>query len=336
MQPFVYQSATSVSDAVGAAGTEQVPTTAAAQFLAGGTTILDLMKLDVMQPAKLVDITRLDDAALRRIDISDAGVRIGALAKMAQVADIALLKQNYPALVQALAKAASPQLRNMATIGGNLLQRTRCSYFRETSWACNKRNPGSGCAALEGVNRLHAVLGTSDACIASYPGDFAQALIAFDAEVEIAAARGTRRIPFATLHRQPGREPHIETTLAASDVIIAVHVPAGAYTRRSLYLKVRDRESYAFALASAAIGLEVRDGVIRQARIALGGIATVPWRAREAEAVLTGQKFSDALAQQAADAALGGARSHKHNAYKIPLGKKTVIRGLRAAMAMEA
>src|SRR5436190_2008697 len=246
------------------------------------------------------------------------------------------------AAVQALAAAdntpltdrAIQQLRNMATLGGNVLQRTRCTYFRDVSFGnCNKRNPGSGCAALEGINRMHAVLGTSEQCIATYPGDFAQALIALDATVEIAGRPGVRRIPFSELHKPPGNSPQIETTLAAGELISGFSIP-GRWPR-SVYLKVRDRQSYEFALASAAVALDVQDGLVRDARVALGGVATVPWRAREAEALIKGQKFDEGLAQRVAEAAFGGARGNKHNAFKIALGKRVVARALHQAAAME-
>ena len=224
----------------------------------------------------------------------------------------------------------------MPTLGGNVLQRTRCNYFRDTSWsACNKRNPGSGCAALDGVNRQHAVLGASEACIASYPGDFAQGLMALDAEVDIAGAAGPRTVPFAELHRPPGSTPHVETTLQPGDLITGLSVPAGPWTRRSLYLKVRDRQSYAFALASAAVALDLDGGVVRQARIALGGVAATPWRAREAEAALLGKPVTEATAAEAARIAFAGAKPREHNAYKVALGQETVVRALLQAATLE-
>jgi xanthine dehydrogenase YagS FAD-binding subunit len=230
--------------------------------------------------------------------------------------------------------AASPQLRNMASLGGNVLQRTRCSYFRDVSYAaCNKRNPGSGCAAMDGVNRMHAVLGTSDQCIAAYPGDFAQAMIALDASVEIAGKSGTRTLPFAQLHMRPGNTPHVETELAQGELISAFTID-GRWPR-SVYLKARDRQSYEFALASAAVALDVQNGVISDARVALGGVATVPWRAREAEALLKGLTFDDGLAGRVAEAAFAGAQPREHNAFKIDLGKRVVARALHKAAAME-
>src|SRR5262249_34225462 len=260
------------------------------QYLAGGTTLIDLMKLDVMRPEMLVDINALHDTTLGEIAADGNGLRLGAMARMADAAAHPAGRRGYPVIPQSPELAASQQLRNMAALGGNVLQRTRCSYFRDTSYAeCNKRNPGSGCAALNGFNRMHAVLGTSDHCIATYPGDFAQALIALDAVVEIVSRNGSRTIPFATLHRAPGETPQQETTLAPGDMTAAFSVPAAPWTRRSLSLKIRDRQSYEFALASAAVALDLGDNVVRDVRIALGGVATVPWRAREAEDALMGR-----------------------------------------------
>src|SRR5438270_6369386 len=256
MRPFLYQRASGLAEAVQAAashdGGRLPPTMAAAQYLAGGTTLLDLMKLDVMRPELLVDINSLDPAGTR-IEHRADGLYLGAFVTMAAAGEHPEIRRNYPVVAQALDLAASPQIRNMATLGGNVLQRTRCNYFRNPSWgACNKREPGTGCAALAGVNRKHAVLGVSDHCIATYPGDFAQALVALDASVEIAGAKATRRIRFEALHRLPGDTPEIETVLAPGELITGFLVPSGNWTRRSLYLKVRDRRSYEFALASAA------------------------------------------------------------------------------------
>src|SRR5438874_205825 len=261
------------------------------------------MKLDVMRPQTVVDINPLA-SAWSAVGLDGGNLRLGAMARMSDVAANAEVQKNYPVVADALKLAASPQLRNMATLGGNVLQRTRCTYFRDVSYdACNKRNPGSGCAAMEGFNRTHAVLGTSAHCIATYPGDFAQALIALDAQVEIGSQEGLRTIPFADLHRAPGDTPQIETTLAPGELITAFTIPAQPWTRRSLYLKVRDRESYEFALASAAVALDLQDGRVREARIALGGVATQPWRARAAEQVLADRPFDQAAATAEADAA---------------------------------
>src|SRR5437762_6548975 len=317
MRPFAYQRATDPSSAmqalVAAATSNETLTNASAQALAGGTTLIDLMKLDVMRPATVVDINPLA-AAWSGSKLELGNLRLGALARMSDVAANPEIQRNYPVIADSLRLAASPQLRNMATLGGNVLQRTRCTYFRDISYTnCNKREPGSGCAALDGVNRMHAVLGTSEQCIATYPGDFAQALIALDANVEIVGRSGMRNIPFAQLHKPPGDSPQIETTLAPGELISAFTVP-GRWPR-SVYLKARDRQSYEFALASAAIALDVQDGIVRDARVALGGVATVPWRAREAEALLKGQKFDDGLAQRVADASFSGAKATTHNAF---------------------
>ena len=337
MRPFAYQRATDAASAVQAlavAATVNDPLTEAViQPLAGGTTLIDLMKLDVMRPNTLVDINPLA-SMWSAVDLDDGNLRLGALARMSDVAANPDIQRNYPVIADALKLAASPQLRNMATLGGNVLQRTRCTYFRDVSYGnCNKRNPGAGCAALEGFNRTHAVLGTSEQCIATYPGDFAQALIALDANIEITGKAGTRTMPFAQLHKAPGDSPQIETTLAAGELISAFAIP-GRWPR-SVYLKARDRQSYEFALASAAVALDVQDGVVRDARVALGGVATIPWRAREAEARLKGQKFDDGLAQRVAEAAFEGAKPRQHNAFKIALGKRVVARALHQAAAME-
>jgi xanthine dehydrogenase YagS FAD-binding subunit len=337
MRPFTYQRATDAPSAVqalAAAAATNVPLTdAVIQPLAGGTTLLDLMKLDVMRPCALVDINPLSDA-WSAVSLDGGNLKLGALARMSDVAVNADIQRGYPIVTDALKLAASPQLRNMASLGGNVLQRTRCTYFRDVSYdSCNKRNPGSGCAAMDGFNRTHAVLGTSDQCIATYPGDFAQALIALDTTVEITGKSGVRIVSFAELHKAPGNLPQIETTLMPGELISSFSIQ-GRWPR-STYIKVRDRQSYEFALSSAAIALDVQDGTIRDARIALGGVATIPWRSREAEAILKGQKFDDALASRVADAAFEGATTRKHNAFKIALGKRVVSRALHQAAKME-
>lgn len=339
MRPFIFDQPGSpdlAAKAVAAArDAKLVQGRVPAEFLAGGTTLLDLMKLDVMQPARVVDINGLA-SRYGEISVTAESLRLGAMVKMSAAADHPDIVKQYPVVAQSLTLAASAQLRNMATLGGNALQRTRCNYFRDTSWsACNKRDPGSGCAALDGLNRQHAVLGTSKDCIASYPGDFAQALIALDAAVEITGPTGMRTIPFAALHRMPGTTPNVETTLAPGEIITAYTVPSGSWTRRSLYLKVRDRQSYAFALASAAVALDITDGVVKSARIALGGVATVPWRAREAEAALAGKRLDEASAIEAARIAFAGSSPRTHNAYKVALGQKTVVRALLQAATLE-
>ena len=337
MRPFSYQRASDPDRAVQAlsvaAAANDPLTKAAAQPLAGGTTLIDLMKLDVMRPTAIVDINPLAHAWSAIAPGAD-GLRLGALARMSDVAAHTEIQRSYPVIADSLKLAASAQLRNMATLGGNVMQRTRCNYFRDVSYDnCNKRNPGSGCAAIDGVNRMHAVLGTSDQCIATYPGDFAQALIALDAMVEITGRAGTRSLPFAQLHKTPGSTPDIETVLQPGELISAFTI-SGRWPR-SVYLKTRDRQSYEFALSSAAIALDVQDGTIRDARVALGGVATVPWRAREAEALLKGQRFDEALVQRVADAAFADARGRRHNSFKIALGKRVLARALQQAVTME-
>jgi xanthine dehydrogenase YagS FAD-binding subunit len=336
MRPFTYQRASDPNAAIAALAASSgsnPPTEATVQALAGGTTLIDLMKLDVMRPEGLVDINPLA-GSWSEINLDGGNLRLGALARMSDVAAHPEVQRNYPVIAQSLQLAASPQLRNMATLGGNVLQRTRCSYFRDVSYGnCNKRNPGSGCAAMDGVNRMHAVLGTSDQCIATYPGDFAQALIALDAIIEISGKSGTRTLPFAQLHKRPGNTPHVETVLAPGELISALTV--NGRWPRSVYLKARDRQSYEFALSSAAVALDVQDGIVQDARVALGGVATVPWRAREAEALLKGLKFDDGLAGRVAEAAFAGAQPREHNAFKVDLGKRVVARALHQAATME-
>lgn len=336
MRPFVYERAQTVPDALEAfPAASGAPTRAPAQFLAGGTTLIDLMKIDVMRAEVLVDINALERTPMGRIEPAGGGMRLGALARMTAAAEHPIIKRDYPVIAQSLQLAASQQLRNMASLGGNVLQRTRCTYFRDVSYAaCNKRNPGSGCAALGGINRMHAVLGTSDQCIATYPGDFGQALIALDANVEIQGPKGNRSIPFAALHMAPKEAPDIETTLAPGEMIASFTIPAGPW-RRSLYLKVRDRESYEFALASAAVALDIQNGAVNDVRIALGGVATVPWRAKEAEAALKGKALSDQTVKDAAEAAFAAARPQEHNAFKVDLGKRTLARALTQAAKLE-
>jgi xanthine dehydrogenase YagS FAD-binding subunit len=338
MRPFAFEAVTTAKDAIqaGARVRGDAAGQGAVQFLAGGTTLIDLMKLDVTRPAHVIDINALAASELGRIDAEVKGIRLGALVRMADAAEHADIKSHYPAVAQSLKFAASQQIRNMASLGGNVLQRTRCPYFRDVSYQqCNKRNPGSGCAALDGFNRSHAVLGTSDQCIASYPGDFAQALIALGATVDIAGPQGARNIPFAALHRKPSDAPDIETTLKSGEMITAFFIPAAPWTRRSLFIKVRDRESYEFALASAVVALDLKDGRVRDVRIALGGVATIPWRATAAEAALKGKVLNDASKRTAADAAFAGADTREHNAFKVELGKRTLMRALDEAAAME-
>jgi xanthine dehydrogenase YagS FAD-binding subunit len=328
MRPFAYATPVDVADAVEALAAAGP----GAKILAGGTTLYDLMKLEVETPTAVVDIHGLADLAA--VDTARPGELVfGAGARMADVAEDPVLKRDYPALAESLTKAASQQLRTMATVGGNLLQRTRCAYFRGGApFACNKRVPGSGCAARGGVDRGHAVLGTSEACIATYPGDWAVALIAFDALIDVLGPAGERTLPLADLHREPGDRPDLETTLAPDEVITRIRVPATPIGRASTYHKIRDRESYAFALASAAAAVAFgAGGVVTDARLALGGVATRPWRASAAERELVGRRLTAETARRAGEVAFAGARPGRLNGFKIELGIRTVADALRIA-----
>jgi xanthine dehydrogenase YagS FAD-binding subunit len=320
MQPFTYSRADAAAGAV-----KQVGGDARAAFLAGGTTLIDLMKLDVMTPAAIVDINLLP---LGKIDVTDAGVRIGAMVRNSDLAYHEAIRKRYPVLPEALLSGATPQIRNMATVGGNLMQRTRCTYFRDTAWACNKRQPGSGCPAIDGYNRAHAVLGTSDRCIATHPSDMCVAMAALDAVVHIQGPDGGRKVPIAEFHVSYGEDPARETVLKHGELITAVELPNTPFFARSHYLKVRDRAAFEFALASAAVAFEIKDGKITAARLALGGVATKPWRAVEAEKVLVGAKPDEAAYAAAAKAALEGAKPQKFNAFKIELARRTIVRAL--------
>ena len=297
-----------------------------ARCLAGGTTLVDLMKLHVERPALLVDITAVPLTGIE--ELPGGGIRVGALVRNSDMAQHTLIQLRYPLLSQAILAGASAQVRNMATTGGNLLQRTRCYYFRDLSAACNKREPGSGCAAMDGYNRIHAVLGTSDHCIATHPSDMCVALVALGATVRLRSPRGERTVPIVDFHLLPGSRPDRESVVEPGELITAVDIPPLRFAERSTYLKVRDRASYAFALASAAVALDVRDGTIRDARVALGGVATKPWRAHEAERLLVGRKAEPATYTAAADAALAGAVPRAHNRFKIELAKRTLVRAL--------
>ena len=327
MRPISYERAADIGAAM--AATREGSRTA---LLAGGTTLLDLMKLDVAAPARLVDVTGLAASIPALAEIrpaSNGGVVIGALARMSSVAEHSLIADQYPVVSQALVKGASAQLRNMATIGGNLLQRTRCVYFRDvTVTECNKRGPGSGCAARLGVHRLSAVLGASPSCIATHPSDLAVALVALNAVVHLTSSGGERRITADAFFLVPGDHPERETALAPGEVITAVELPPLPAGTRSHYLKVRDRESYEFALTSAAVAVHVADGRIAAAHIALGGVATKPWRAPEAERALIGAVPSRALFAEASAAAVTGADPLPHNAFKVPLARRTLERAL--------
>jgi xanthine dehydrogenase YagS FAD-binding subunit len=317
---FRYERAATAPNAVGAALGEE-----RARYVAGGTNILDLMKISVEHPSLLVDINRLP---LAQIERRGGSVYVGALARMSDVAANGLVRQAVPMVALALEQSASPQLRNMASMGGNLLQRTRCPYFRDVATPCNKRAPGSGCGAIGGENRMEAVLGTSEHCIATHASDVAVALMALDAVVHVTGRRGDREIRLGDFYRLPGATPQIETTLLHGELIIGIEIPAPAFAVRSTYLKVRDRAQYEFALASAALAVDVDGGVIRQARIALGGVGTIPWRSPEAEGALAGAAVSRDSFAAAAEAALRGARGHGRNDYKITLAKRTLVRAL--------
>jgi xanthine dehydrogenase YagS FAD-binding subunit len=329
MRPFRYSRATAVDEAVSLkAGDPE------ARFLGAGTNLLDLMKMGVEHPAHLIDVTRLPLAA---IDEHEGGVRLGAMARNSDVANHPLIRRRYPVLTHALLAGASGQLRNMATVGGNLLQRTRCHYFYDpTLGQCNKRAPGSGCSALDGVNRMHAILGASTHCIAVNPSDMSVALAALGATVQVVGPRGARAIAMTDFHRLPGDTPEIDTTLHADELITAVDLPPLPYARRSSYLKVRDRHSYAFALVSVASALDLdRAGTIRQARIALGGVAHKPWRVESAEQALVGQASGEAAWRHAADLLLRGAVTHRDNAFKVELARRAIIRGLSTTAALK-
>jgi xanthine dehydrogenase YagS FAD-binding subunit len=324
MRPFRYVRAT---DPTGAA--REVTSNPQAKFLAGGTNVLDLMKEDVERPNELVDLTRLKLAEIRPWR---GGVSIGALATNTETANHPLIRNNYPLVTQAIVAGASAQLRNMATNGGNLLQRTRCQYFYDTAMPCNKREPGTGCGALQGLNRIHAILGWSDKCVATYPGDMANALYAHEAVVRVRRANGTeRRIPINDFHRLPGDTPEKDTNLEHGELIVAIDLPPSNFAKNSYYLKVRDRASFAFALVAVAAALELDGGTIRESRVVLGGVAHKPWRSREAEAVLSGRAVSEDNFRRAADAAVRDARPLAHNAFKVELAKRAIVRALMRA-----
>ena len=321
MYPFDYVQATDEGAAV-----KSVVPRPDAKYLAGGTTLIDLIKLHVERPAHLVDVTGLPLAQIA--DLPGGGVRIGALVKNSDLAHDARIQKGYPVLSEALLSGASPQLRNMATTAGNLMQRTRCYYFRDTATPCNKREPGSGCPAIGGYNRIHAVLGTSDKCIASHPSDMCVAMTALDAVIRVQGPGGERVIPIGEFYIPYGEDPVRETVLQHGELITAVDLPASPFAARSHYLKVRDRASYAFALASAAIALDVQGGKIAQARVVMGGVGSKPWRSLDAEKTLVGHAPGPDVYRTAAEAALKGAKGYKDNAFKIELAKRTVVRCL--------
>ena len=321
MYDFQYTKANDVSQAVSSVA----PT--GAKFVAGGTTLVDLMKLDVERPKMLVDINGLP---LDRVEPEgDGGLKIGAMVRNSDLAHDEQVQRRYPVLSQALLSGASPQLRNMATTGGNLLQRTRCYYFRDVNYACNKRNPGSGCSAMNGYNRIHAVLGTSQHCIATHPSDMAVAMMALGATIFVTGPKGNRSIPITKFYLLPGTTPEHENVLGAGEIITHVTLPPPAQNAKSHYLKRRDRASYEFALASAAVIVELDGRKIRKAQVAMGGVGTIPWRAPEAEQELAGAQATDRNFRRAAEEALRGAKGRQDNTFKIELAKRTLVRALQ-------
>ena len=321
---FAYSRAADVADAV-----RQLAADPAAKCVAGGTNLVDLMKDDVERPSRLIDISRLPLKSVE--ETADGGVRIGALVGNSDLAYHPLIAQRYPLLASAILAGASAQLRNMASTGGNLLQRTRCYYFYDTATPCNKRAPGSGCSARNGLNRIHAILGASDQCIAVHPSDMCVALAALEAVVHVAGRNGERSIAFADFHRLPGDTPQRDSNLQADEIITAVALPPRGFAENYTYLKIRDRLSYAFALVSVAAALELDGGAIKEARLALGGVAHTPWRDPNAEAALRGQRPDRAAFAQAADIVLREAKGFAHNAFKIELARRTIVRALTQA-----
>ena len=330
MKSFHYVRVKTVDEAMSAYSNSSDP-----RFIGGGTNLLDLMKMGVETPSHLIDVSRLP---LHSIEEREGGVRIGALVSNTDAANHELIRTRYPVLSEAILSGASQQLRNMATMGGNLLQRTRCYYFYDPSYTeCNKRTPGSGCAAKEGVNRIHAILGAGTECIATHPSDMCVALAALDAVVRVTGPKGERSLPFHGFHRLPGNTPQLDTNLLAGELITAIDLPALAYARRSHYLKVRERSSYAFALVSVAAVLDLdADAKVRQARIALGGVAHMPWRARTAEKLMIGEKIEPKALRNAANGELAAARPYRDNAFKVELAKRAIVRALTTAAAQEA
>lgn len=331
MKSFTYERASAPEGAIHAGAAK------GAKFLAGGTNLVDLMKYGVESPSTLVDINHLE---LKQVVTSaEGGVTIGALVRNSDLADHPLIKTQYPLLSQALLSGASPQLRNMATTGGNLLQRTRCYYFTDLNFpACNKREPGSGCAAIKGYNRIHAILGqtekgskSGESCIATNPSDMNVAMAALGAKIEVEGPKGKRTISFADFHKLPGSTPWIETTLRPDELIVAVSLPPAKFAKNAFYLKTRDRNSYAFALISVAAGLEMDGRAIKSAGLALGGVAHKPWRNVEAEKTLMGKAASPEAFQQAADVLLRDAKGYEHNTFKIEMAKQGIVRALTLA-----
>jgi xanthine dehydrogenase YagS FAD-binding subunit len=324
MNPFHYTRASDVADAI-----RQIAADPAAKFIAGGTNLIDLMKYDVERPARLVDISHLP---LRSVEeTSGGGLRIGALVPNSDLAYHPLIAQRYPLIASAILSGASQQLRNMASTGGNLVQRTRCFYFYDAVTPCNKRQPGSGCSAISGINRINAILGTSEACIATHPSDLCVALAALEAIVHVVGPAGARTIAFPDFHRLPGNTPQRDTNLEPNEIITAIELPPKGFGANYSYLKIRDRLSYAFALVSVAAALELDGDTIREARLALGGVAHKPWRVTAAEAALRGQRADAGAFAQAADLVLRGAKGYGHNSFKIGLARRAIVRTLSQA-----
>jgi xanthine dehydrogenase YagS FAD-binding subunit len=321
---FQYARASDVADAV-----RQIATDPSAKFIAGGTNLIDLMKGGVERPPRLIDISRLPLKTVE--ETAGGGLRIGALVPNSDLAYHPLIEQRYPVLSSAILAGASQQLRNMASTGGNLLQRTRCYYFYDTATPCNKREPGSGCSALTGLNRMHAILGTSESCIATHPSDMCVALAMLEATVHVTGPAGNRVIAFSDFHRLPGDTPQLDTNLEPNEIVTAVELPARGFRTNYTYLKIRDRASYAFALVSAAVGLELAGDTIKEARFALGGVAHKPWRNEAAEATLRGQAPSDQNFHCAADVLLHDAQGREHNSFKIELARRVIVRALTQA-----
>lgn len=321
---FEYTRANNIADAV-----RQIAANSSAKFIAGGTNLLDLMKEDVEQPTHLIDISHLPLTKVE--ETADGGLRIGALVPNSDLAWHPLVAKRYPMLGSAILAGASAQLRNMASTGGNLLQRTRCFYFYDTVTPCNKRDPGSGCSAIKGLNRINAILGTSEACIATHPSDMCVALAVLEAKVHVAGPSGERSIAFADFHRLPGDTPERDTNLNPNEIITAIELPPQGFSKNYTYLKIRDRMSYAFALVSIAAGLDMDGKTIRQARFALGGVAHKPWRDQTAEALLNGQQATPENFMRAANHLLRDAKGYDHNAFKIELARRTIVRGLTQA-----
>jgi xanthine dehydrogenase YagS FAD-binding subunit len=328
MNPFQYTRSTAVTSAI-----QSLVKESQAHLLAGGTNLIDLMKMGVVVPERLVDINPLP---LKSVEKTAKGsLRIGALATNSEVADHPLVLQDYPLLSLAINAGASPQLRNMATVGGNMMQRTRCNYFFDTAMPCNKRMPGSGCGALDGYNRMHALFGASDHCIAVNPSDMNVALLALGAVVHVKGPKGERMIPFGEFHRLPGDRPEKDNTLERTELITAIELPASAaaFKGHVHYLKVRDRSSYAFALVSVAAALDMDGTTIREARLAMGGVAHKPWRLHEAEAFLKGKAVSEGTFKQAAEVAMQGAKAYQYNQFKLTLAPNTILQALKTASA---